>query len=395
MGFIDCDTHVLETEATWDYMDPSERHFRPAAVEFLPDNTPGQSKGIPINKTMWLVGDTFARLFPSDGRPGGYGKEYDEAVGFLTDPARRVQDMDLLGVDVHVVISTFFISVDIDHPLAEAAIARSWNRFAAERCAGGGGRLRWLVVPPTRMMDRAIAELEFGREHGAVGVMIKGYEHGLYLDDPYFYPLYEKAQDLDMPICIHSGASLRRVGDVPIGNLLRTQAAIVDHLGYVMKGMWAVVTSDLDRRFPRLRFAFLESGSTWVPTVFQQQQRLWSTSDADHYRTTSKGTTVDITKLPVAEMMEQKGIYVACESDEDLAYLTSMVGPNQLVFGSDYAHNDAGGDPLGHSLIVNRTDLAANVSRSIVDTNGRALFGIPADYRPADEALARSSAAKG
>ena len=29
MGYIDCDTHVIETAETWDYFDPSERQFRP------------------------------------------------------------------------------------------------------------------------------------------------------------------------------------------------------------------------------------------------------------------------------------------------------------------------------------------------------------------------------
>ena len=34
MGFIDVDSHVLEVPETWDYLDPSERHFRPRILEF-------------------------------------------------------------------------------------------------------------------------------------------------------------------------------------------------------------------------------------------------------------------------------------------------------------------------------------------------------------------------
>jgi len=29
MGYIDSDTHVIETPATWDYMDPGEERFKP------------------------------------------------------------------------------------------------------------------------------------------------------------------------------------------------------------------------------------------------------------------------------------------------------------------------------------------------------------------------------
>ena len=29
MGYIDSDTHVIETDATWDHMDPGEEQFKP------------------------------------------------------------------------------------------------------------------------------------------------------------------------------------------------------------------------------------------------------------------------------------------------------------------------------------------------------------------------------
>ena len=32
MAVIDADTHVIETEHTWDYLDPSEQQFRPIVV---------------------------------------------------------------------------------------------------------------------------------------------------------------------------------------------------------------------------------------------------------------------------------------------------------------------------------------------------------------------------
>ena len=28
MGYIDCDTHVVENQHTWDYLDPDERELR-------------------------------------------------------------------------------------------------------------------------------------------------------------------------------------------------------------------------------------------------------------------------------------------------------------------------------------------------------------------------------
>ena len=34
MGFVDCDSHVLEVPQTWDYLDPGEEHFRPQIARF-------------------------------------------------------------------------------------------------------------------------------------------------------------------------------------------------------------------------------------------------------------------------------------------------------------------------------------------------------------------------
>src|ERR1700755_1537233 len=34
MGFMDCDSHVLEVPETWDYLDPKEEHFRPPFAPF-------------------------------------------------------------------------------------------------------------------------------------------------------------------------------------------------------------------------------------------------------------------------------------------------------------------------------------------------------------------------
>jgi predicted TIM-barrel fold metal-dependent hydrolase len=383
MGYIDCDTHILENDETWTYLDPAERIYKPQKIEFTEQNAAPENNQ--TSKTFWIAGDSFARLQPPDSRPAGFGKQYSAEVTWLDDVSRRLEDMDLLGVDVQVIISTFFIGIEMENPLADAALCRSWNRWAAERTSDARGRLPWLAVVPTRSMDRTIAEMRFAREHGAVGVFLNGQEASLYLNDPYFYPMYEVAQELDLAMCVHVGGKVRRIRGLSIGNVLPTQAAFMDHLSPLMAGFWAVLSSDLDQRFPALRWSYLEGGATWAPAVFQQQQRLTSTNDPDAYEMTDRGINVTIAHLPAAELMAQKNLYIACEADEDLPYLVSLLGEGALVSGSDYGHNDIGSEPLAHSVIAGRADLSAEAAHRILDTNGRKLFGIAADFTPADK----------
>jgi predicted TIM-barrel fold metal-dependent hydrolase len=378
MGFIDADAHVLECEETWDYLDPSEREYKPVTFEIPP--SPGQV--LPPTQ-IWLVGDTFARRFPSDGRPGGFGKEYSASATHLLDAAGRIAEMDALGVDVQVLTSTNFIAVEFDDPLAEAAITRSWNRWMADRTAESGGRLRWVMVPPTLTMERSFEELEFAKANGAVGVMIKGIEHGFFLDHPRFHPLYERAEALDLAMIIHTGARREHLEGLPIaGRTPPPPANSVHYLATVMQGFYAVMASNLNQKFPNLRWGFLESGSTWVPAAVHHYERTLSVSNPDSYIQTEQGTSIVIKPLSGRTLMEDHNLYVACETDEDLPYLTSILGDRQLVAGTDFCHNDRGTDPLAHTMIMSRTDISQETARRITDENGRRLFGIPADYTP-------------
>jgi len=214
MGYIDCDTHVYESDATWDYLDPGEREWRPAT--WLNEQTGFET---------WVISDQ--RLSRHDHRVAGldadsakkYDALYPPGVTDLSDVPARLAHMDRLGVDVQILFSTFFNNANFARPQIEAALARSWNRWMAERTALSGGRLRWTLRAPLRSMDRAFEEMEFGKEHGATGVHLRGVPLGLVVDDEYFDPFFAKAQDLDLVINVHAGVDVELLNKDPRGTL--------------------------------------------------------------------------------------------------------------------------------------------------------------------------------
>jgi predicted TIM-barrel fold metal-dependent hydrolase len=335
---------------------------------------------------MYVIGETFCRKFPTNGRPGDFGTEYSPEVSHLTNPPVRLKKMDALGIDVQIVMSTNFIAAEIANPLAEAAIMRSWNRWIAERTKEGQGRLRWVLVCPTLNLERAIEELEFGAANGAIGVMLKGVEHNMYLSDPYFFPIYERAEKLGLTIVVHQGAARQHIEGLGITNFKQSPAANVHYTATVAQGFYAILASDLYERFPKLRFAFVESGVSWVPYVFHHYQRLRSSTRQDSYTMTPRGPSRLI--QPYDPMMEVKkrNLYVSADRDEDINYIVSLIGEDNVTLGTDMCHNDNGSDPLAHSLLMERDDLAPHLARKIVDTNGRRAFGIPDNFRPSDSA---------
>jgi predicted TIM-barrel fold metal-dependent hydrolase len=291
----------------------------------------------------------------------------------------RIEDLDVLGIDVQLIFSSLFLLIEGDNPMTEMAVKRSYNRWVAEGCSTSGGRLRWVAELPTRTMAAALEELEWAKANGACGIHLHGVEHGYYLDDPYFYPLYERCVALDMPVLVHVGFPQRDIANYRIGNSMPSPSVFIRHLAAVMTGFHAVLASDFHVRFPGLRWGFVEAGAMWVASVLHQHARM--VASASDY----------IPKPIPPSVLEEKGIFIACETDENLPELIRLVGENVLVIGTDYSHNDLGTQTEGHRTILDRTDITPAQARKIVDDNGRKLLGVSADFRPADAAAAAAA----
>ena len=134
------------------------------------------------------------------------GPEFPTAAREAADIKARLDHMDELGVDMHILYPTMFLRPLTNHSDTDYAISRSYNRWLADVWEQGGGRLRWAVIPPLMNMDKAIEEVHFGKEHGACAVFFRGHEHNLILSDPYFFPVYEEAQKLNLAIAVHAAA---------------------------------------------------------------------------------------------------------------------------------------------------------------------------------------------
>ena len=117
----------------------------------------------------------------------------------------RFEDMKTTKVDSHVVYPTLFLGYLTHDAALEVELCKAYNRFLAGVWAKAEDRIRYVVIPPLRNIDASIKELRFGKENGACGVFFRGIEGDKTLDDPYFFPVYEEAQSLGLPICIHQG----------------------------------------------------------------------------------------------------------------------------------------------------------------------------------------------
>ncbi len=118
----------------------------------------------------------------------------------------RIADMDAAGIDVQVLSLSNPGVQQLD--AAEAVpMAREANDYLAETVRRHPSRFAGFAALPTAAPEAAADELERTvRAYGFKGAMIDGHTRGRYLDDPFFWPILERAEALRVPIYLHPTA---------------------------------------------------------------------------------------------------------------------------------------------------------------------------------------------
>ena len=353
---IDSDAHVDETEATWEFIPPESVAFKPV-LDLTPNADPTQPP-----TPSWLIDGVKKRRPVRDDAMARSTVETRE----LLDVEARLRRMDQLGIDVQVVYPTLFITEAAARPEADLGVTQSYNRWIADRCAQAKGRLRWICVPPMLSIERAVQELRFAKDHGACGIFKKGdLEAGRWPSDPYFFPLYEEAERLDMPVCFHTSTAAAESG--PTANrgtlFIRRKAPAIN-------GIVSLLTDSIPGMFPKLRFGCIEAGASWIPMIDHSLRH-----DLLHFSGTAQSRGYEVAD----DLFKANRVYVSCLVDEDLPMILRYISDDNLLIGSDYSHNDSSQAHEFRRLLQARADsgeLAQSTVDKILHDNPKAFYAL-------------------
>lgn len=118
--------------------------------------------------------------------------------------AERLRAMDEAGIALQVLSLNKPGLQCIDDRQIAVPLARTVNDFLAESISLHPGRFAAFAALPTIAPEEAARELERSvQELGFKGAMINGHTCGRYLDDRFFWPIFECAQQLDVPVYLH------------------------------------------------------------------------------------------------------------------------------------------------------------------------------------------------
>ena len=360
MPTIDADAHVVESEHTWDFMDASDAKFRPEIV--CPQNQEGRKNA------YWFVEGKIRGLARQVMTASEFGQMSERAGRIMDTPEEarqmenvgvRLRHMDQLGIDVQILYPTAFIELMAERPEVEVAICKSYNRWLADIWQQGQNRLRWACVLPLLTISESLEQLKFAHQHGACAIFMRGVEGNRLLHDPAFYPIYEEAERLDIAIGVHIANSNPAMIDLLTqrtpggGTFWKFRLASVG-------AFHSLIMSGLPEQFPKLRVGFLEASAQWLPYALKDLKRRFALN----------GRTWPDNPLQTWRL------WLSCQTDDDIEYISGYSGEDNLVIGTDYGHNDQSTEIEALRNLRESGQIELALYNKITDANARALYAL-------------------
>ena len=187
---------------------------------------------------------------------------------------KRIAEMDAAGIDMQIVSLTAPGVEQLE--AAEAiALAADTNDFVADAIKKHPARFGGFAALPAAVPDKAAQELERRvRGQKFAGAIINGHNLGRYLDDKFFWPILESAEQLGAPIYLHPTRPPQPVIDASFSGFSPMVSEIFSGPGWAWHIETAVhvirlILGGVFDRFPRLQIVIGHLGEG-LPGMFQR-----------------------------------------------------------------------------------------------------------------------------
>jgi predicted TIM-barrel fold metal-dependent hydrolase len=370
LQLISSDSHVSEPLDLWvERLDIKYRDRAPKVVVnpdgqegayFVYEGYPPHNLAIglgagrtPEELATFLKTGTYA-----DARPGGW------------DPAQRLPDMELDGVEAEVLYTTLgFRLFWLKDAGLQQACFRVYNDWLAEYCSYAPKRLKGLALISLYDPQAGAKELERCAKLGLKGAMIWCSPPA---DQPYsseiYDPFWAVAQDLDMPVSLHAITGMERIQWEYGAEKRALRQTVTPH--EIEKSFSILILSGVLERFPRLKIVSAENNCGWLPYYLQRMDRGFA-------RFGPSGT---VTPWPTKLTLKPSEYFrrqMYCTFIDDSFGVASRhwIGVDNIMWSSDYPHT-ASTWPHSRDIIERDfKDVSEVEKRKIVRDNAAQLYG--------------------
>ena len=275
-----------------------------------------------------------------------------DAIPAYRDPAPRLELMDELGLDRAIMWPTLASLVEErlrDDPEAIHAIVHALNQWMHEHWTFNyENRIFPVPVITLPIVEEAIKELHWVLERGAKIILIRpapvpGFRGPRSFALPEFDPFWELVQEADIVVGMHASDSgyqrylneWEGVRDDEFTPFKGGGAfAAITGAGHrsIIDTVASAIGHGLCTRFPGLKIAPVENGSGWVRPLLHDMEQAYTFNP--HL----------FEEDPV--QVFKRNIFVHPFHEEDPKGLVKVLGPDNVLFGSDYPHPEGMADPI-------------------------------------------------
>ncbi len=273
-----------------------------------------------------------------------------KSIPAFREPAARLELMDEQGIDRALMFPTLASLIEErmrDDPELTHAAIHALNQWLHETWTFDyQGRIFATPVITLPIVERAIEELDWVLERGARVVLIRpapvpGYRGPRSFGLEEFDPFWQKVVDNDILVAMHSSDSgYERYANDWMGS--DSEMLPFQPQAFRMLSAWrpvedavsALVCHGALSRFPDLKVAVIENGSSWVEPLLKNM--------ADIY----KKMPQEFLENPVEVI--KRNIYISPFWEEDLGALAELIGVDHVLFGSDFPHPEGLAEPVSY-----------------------------------------------
>jgi predicted TIM-barrel fold metal-dependent hydrolase len=189
----------------------------------------------------------------------------------------RIREMDAAGIDMQILSHGAPSAQKLSGSDAVALTRRVNDRLHAAVSANSK-RFAAFSALPTSDPKAAADELERTTKLGFKGPMIHGLANGSFLDDKRFWPIFERAQALDVPVYLHPSVPLPAVMDAYYKDYAQDFPMVIRAAwGFTVETATQairLVLSGLFDAYPRLKIVLGHLGETLPFLVWRVDQAL-------------------------------------------------------------------------------------------------------------------------
>ncbi len=224
-------------------------------------------------------------------------------------------------------------------------LCSAFNDFLIDQWLPVDNRLKLAMSVPSQDPQASAAEIRRVGKHAQI-VAVSLPLLNILMGNRYYWPIYEAAQEMQLPILVHVTGPDSVYQGVPMSAGGIPDSYVERYVTLNQAGESSVnslVFSGTLEKFPRLKFIFVEYGFLWLLPLLWRMDRTWRQL---------RHEVPWVKKSPVEYVHEQIRFSTQPidepRNPKDLDKLIELMGYEQLCFSTDYPHWD--NDMPGQSL---------------------------------------------